>query len=135
MLVDELAAVVDLVVDHDEDVLLGVVLGNILVGVLLGHDGRIGSKRAFFLISGIRRERERDKESVNQELMCKREKEGKEKKHLEGRLESAKSVNGKGTVGKRRRGRKRRCEYEKGTTTNWPCMASLPKCQLAFWSC
>lgn len=59
MLVDELAAVVDLVVDHDEDVLLGVVLGNILVGVLLGHDGRIGSKRAFFLISGIRRERER----------------------------------------------------------------------------
>lgn len=49
VLVDELAAVVDLVVDHDEDVLLGVVLGNILVGVLLGHDGRIGSKRAFFL--------------------------------------------------------------------------------------
>lgn len=57
MLVDELAAVVDLVVDHDKDVLLCVVLGNILVGVLLGgHDGRIGSKCFFFLVSGIRRE-------------------------------------------------------------------------------
>jgi hypothetical protein len=46
VLVDELAAVVDLVVDHDVDVLLGVVLSNILVGELLRHDGRIGSKRA-----------------------------------------------------------------------------------------
>lgn len=49
VLVDELAAVVDLVVDHDEDVLLGVVLSNILVGVLLRHDGRVGSKVLFFL--------------------------------------------------------------------------------------
>jgi len=36
VLVDELAAVIDLVVDNEEAVLLGVVLGNILVGVLLG---------------------------------------------------------------------------------------------------
>lgn len=32
MLIDELGAVVDLVVDHDEHILLGVVLSNILVG-------------------------------------------------------------------------------------------------------
>lgn len=37
MLVDKLCAVVDLVVDHDEQILLCVVLGNILVGVLLGR--------------------------------------------------------------------------------------------------
>ena len=36
MLVNELGRIVDLIVDHREDVLLGVVLGNILVGVLLG---------------------------------------------------------------------------------------------------
>lgn len=35
VLVDEFSAVVDLVVDHDEDVLLGVVGSNILVGELL----------------------------------------------------------------------------------------------------
>lgn len=39
MLVEELCAVVDLVVDYAEHVLVGVVLSNILVGVLLdfGH--------------------------------------------------------------------------------------------------
>lgn len=39
VLIDELATVVDLIVDHKEEVLLGVVLGNILVGVFLslGH--------------------------------------------------------------------------------------------------
>lgn len=85
VLVDELAAVVDLVVDHDEDVLLGVVLSNILVSVLLRHGGRIGSKRCFFLIAGIRREILRKNERMRgpQEWICKREKEGREK-HLEG---------------------------------------------------
>lgn len=39
VLVDKLGAVVDLVVDHDVNVLLGVVLGNILVGEFLGHCG------------------------------------------------------------------------------------------------
>lgn len=39
VLVHELGAVVHLVVDHEEDVLLGVVLGNILVGILLGLGG------------------------------------------------------------------------------------------------
>lgn len=41
MLIDEGSAVVDLVVDHDVEVLLGVVLSNILVGELLslGHFG------------------------------------------------------------------------------------------------
>lgn len=42
VLVDKLGAVVDLVVDHDKEVLLGVVLGNILVRVLGRHGGRIG---------------------------------------------------------------------------------------------
>jgi hypothetical protein len=36
MLVNELGAVVDLVVNNNQDILLGVVLGNILVGVFLG---------------------------------------------------------------------------------------------------
>lgn len=36
MLVDELGAIVNLVVDDDVDVLLGVVLSNVLVGELLG---------------------------------------------------------------------------------------------------
>lgn len=54
VLVDELAEAVDLVVDHDEEVLLGVVLGNVLVGVLLSrHDGRIESKRAFFFLNPV----------------------------------------------------------------------------------
>jgi hypothetical protein len=38
-----------------------------------------------------------------QELMCKREKEGKEEKAPRRRLESAKSVNGKRDGGKRKR--------------------------------
>lgn len=43
VLVDELGDVVHLVVDHDVEVLLGVVLGNILVGELGGHlDGVVG---------------------------------------------------------------------------------------------
>lgn len=37
MLVNELGAVVDLIVNHEEAVLLGVVLGNILVAELLRH--------------------------------------------------------------------------------------------------
>ncbi len=37
MLIDELCSIVDLVVDDDEDVLLGVVLSNILVSELLGR--------------------------------------------------------------------------------------------------
>jgi hypothetical protein len=37
VLIDELGAVVDLAVDHQEQVLLGVVLGNILVSELLRH--------------------------------------------------------------------------------------------------
>jgi len=32
MLVDKLGHVIDLIVDHDKEVLLGVVLGNVLVG-------------------------------------------------------------------------------------------------------
>jgi hypothetical protein len=32
-------------VDHHEHILLGVVLGNILVAILLGHDGRLGFAR------------------------------------------------------------------------------------------
>ena len=36
MLIDELRGIVDLVVDDDEEVLLSVVLGNVLVCVLLG---------------------------------------------------------------------------------------------------
>jgi hypothetical protein len=60
VLIDELAGIVDLVVDHDEDVLLGVVLSNILISVLLRHGGRIevgrnGSKRPMFVFL-IRRE-------------------------------------------------------------------------------
>lgn len=53
MLVNELGGIVDLIVDHHEDVLLGVVLGNILVGVLLGShfdgscEGRGGSSEGF----------------------------------------------------------------------------------------
>jgi hypothetical protein len=39
MLIDELGSAVDLVVDDEEQVLLGVVLGHILVGVFL-RDGR-----------------------------------------------------------------------------------------------
>lgn len=44
MLIDELGAVVNLVVNHDIHVLLGVVLGNILVGELEGgrHGGQQG---------------------------------------------------------------------------------------------
>ena len=43
VLVDELGDVVHLVVDHDVEILLGVVLGNILVGELGGHlDGVVG---------------------------------------------------------------------------------------------
>lgn len=46
VLVDELGDVVHLIVDHDVEILLGVVLGNILVGELGGHlDGVVG----FFL--------------------------------------------------------------------------------------
>lgn len=51
VLVHKLSAVVDLVMDHDINVLLGVVLGNILVGKLDGgrHDGRrvvgVGGRR------------------------------------------------------------------------------------------
>ncbi len=47
MLIDELGRVVDLVVDDDVDVLLGVVLGNVLVGELLERHlggGRWGAK-------------------------------------------------------------------------------------------
>lgn len=40
VLVDELGAVVDLVVDYNVDVLLGVVLGNILVGEFNAHYDR-----------------------------------------------------------------------------------------------
>ena len=36
MLVDKLGAVIDLVVDHDVEILLGVVLSNILIGEVLG---------------------------------------------------------------------------------------------------
>lgn len=39
MLIDKLGGIVDLIVDHEEAVLLGVVLSNILVGVLLRHFG------------------------------------------------------------------------------------------------
>lgn len=45
MLVDKLCAVVDLVVDHDEQVLLCVVLGNILVGILLVRHFGWGRRR------------------------------------------------------------------------------------------
>ncbi len=47
MLIDELGRVVDLVVDDDVDVLLGVVLGNILVGEFLERHlggGRWGAR-------------------------------------------------------------------------------------------
>lgn len=63
MLVDKLGAVVDLVVDHDEEVLLGVVLGNILVRVLCRHGGRIGLNASKLLKERVSvREREREKE-------------------------------------------------------------------------
>jgi hypothetical protein len=42
MLVNELGAVVDNIVDNQEAVLLGVVLGNVLVGELLRHLESIG---------------------------------------------------------------------------------------------
>lgn len=41
MLVYELGGIVDDVVNDNEDVLLGVVLGNVLVGVFLGHCERV----------------------------------------------------------------------------------------------
>jgi hypothetical protein len=37
MLVDEFGGIVDLIVDNNIKILLGVVLGNILIGELLGH--------------------------------------------------------------------------------------------------
>jgi len=40
MLIDKLGAVVDLIVNHHEDVLLGVVLSNIGIRELERHDGR-----------------------------------------------------------------------------------------------
>jgi hypothetical protein len=45
VLIDKLGGIVDLIVDHEEAVLLGVVLSNILVGVLLRHSG--GCKLSF----------------------------------------------------------------------------------------
>ena len=37
MLVDKLGAIIDLIVDYDEEILLGIVLRNILVSVGLRH--------------------------------------------------------------------------------------------------
>lgn len=47
VLVHELRAVVDLVVDHNVDILFGVVLGNVLVGKLESgrHGGRVAQGR------------------------------------------------------------------------------------------
>lgn len=36
MLIDEFGGIVNFIVDNDEEILLRVVLGNVLVGVLLG---------------------------------------------------------------------------------------------------
>lgn len=51
MLIDELGRIVDLVVDDDEEVLLGVVLSNVLVGELCdgGHFERLA---IFFSATG-----------------------------------------------------------------------------------
>lgn len=67
VLVDKLGAVVDLVVDHDEEVLLGVVLGNILVRVLLRHGGRIGLNASKLFKERVKSKREREKKKSGEE--------------------------------------------------------------------
>ncbi len=47
MLVDKLGDVVDLIVDDEENVLLGVVLGNILIRVFLRHFDEISTGADF----------------------------------------------------------------------------------------
>jgi len=54
VLIDKLGAVVDDIVDDDIKVLLGVVLGNVLVGELLsGHFEIGGWSRKFFYIRSV----------------------------------------------------------------------------------
>jgi hypothetical protein len=67
VLVHKLGAVIDLVVNDHEQVLLGVVLGNVLVGVLLvGHFAIVG----FFFFANNRgiRKREKGRVSLNLEV-------------------------------------------------------------------
>lgn len=61
VLVNKLGHVVDLVVDDDEQVLVGVVLGNILVGVLLCGGHCDGDKRVV-AVEGMARARSRSRE-------------------------------------------------------------------------
>jgi hypothetical protein len=77
VLVDKLGAVIDIVVDHDVEILLGVVLSNILIGEVLGGHldcccrcvGGYFSGQ-LFSVSTVRanaRDRQRDEEELGRE--------------------------------------------------------------------